>query len=147
MVVLHTEQQIETVLTTREEMATSPGQLVASINAIPAYRSLFLAAFATEQIEFAQILTAIVAFETSLVSLNSAYDRYIHGARDALSEQEINGLNIFRSSPAAVRNAIRHRAYQRPNSHHRRWKRLVSIRCGRRGRAGNACASLQSACS
>jgi cytochrome c peroxidase len=91
------EQQIETVLTTREEMATNPGQLVASINAIPAYRSLFLAAFATEQIEFAQILTAIVAFETSLVSLNSAYDRYIHGARDALNEQEINGLNIFRS--------------------------------------------------
>ncbi len=91
------EQQIETVLTTPEELASSPEQLVASLNAIPAYRRLFSEAFATQSVDFDQVLTAVVAFECSLVSLNSAYDRYIHGAQDALSEQEINGLQIFRS--------------------------------------------------
>ena len=91
------EQQIETVLTTPEELASSPEQLVANLVATPAYQRLFYDAFKTETIEFGQVLTALVAFETSLVSLNSAYDRYIHGAQDALSGQEINGLQIFRS--------------------------------------------------
>lgn len=91
------EQQMEAVLTTQEEMATSPGQLVASLNAIPEYKRLFEQAFAVQAVEFEHVLTAMVAFETSLVSLNSRYDRYIHGARQALSEQEINGLHVFRS--------------------------------------------------
>jgi len=91
------EQQIETVLTNRDEMATGPEEVVARLNAVPAYRQLFSRAFAARPIDFAQVQTAIVAFECSLVSLNSAYDRYIHGAQDALSEQEINGLQIFRS--------------------------------------------------
>jgi cytochrome c peroxidase len=91
------EEQIEIVLTTEKEMATSPGQLVASLNRIPAYRKLFFDAFGMRPVEFGQVLTALVAFETSLVSLSSRYDRYIHGARKALNEQEINGLHIFRS--------------------------------------------------
>ncbi|MFB0949695.1 MAG: cytochrome-c peroxidase, partial [Halioglobus sp.] len=37
------------------------------------------------------------AFQTSLISLNSRYDRYAHGFHAALSENEIEGLNIFRS--------------------------------------------------
>ncbi len=91
------EEQIKTVLTTENEMATSPEQLVASLNTIPVYRRLFFAAFGVERVEFEQVLAALVAFETSLVSLNSRYDRYIHGSSKALSEQEINGLHIFRS--------------------------------------------------
>ena len=51
------------------------------------------AASVTEQ----QIYTALAAFQTSLVSLNSRYDRYVHGHDAALSEREIEGLNVFRS--------------------------------------------------
>ena len=91
------EQQIETVLTNEDELASSPKDLVSKLSAIPAYRRLFDQAFSSPKIEFEQVRTALVAFECSLVSLNSAYDRYIHGAHDALSEQEINGLQIFRS--------------------------------------------------
>jgi cytochrome c peroxidase len=91
------EQQIETVLTTAEELASSPAQLVAKLEALPDYRRLFVQAFAVDGITFQQVQTALVAFETSLVSLNSAYDRYVHGAQGALNEQEINGLQIFRS--------------------------------------------------
>jgi cytochrome c peroxidase len=91
------EDQIITVLTTHEEMGWSPEQLVETLNTLPAYRRLFSQAFETKSIEFEQVLVAIVAFETSLVSLQSRYDQYIHGAQDALSAQEINGLHIFRS--------------------------------------------------
>jgi cytochrome c peroxidase len=91
------EDQIMTVLTAEDEMGWSPEQLVETLNASPAYRRLFLQAFGAESIEFEQVLVAIVAFETSLVSLHSRYDQYIHGAQNALSEQEINGLHVFRS--------------------------------------------------
>lgn len=91
------EDQVKTVLTTRDEMGWSPEQLVETLNNIPAYRQLFLQAFKTDSIEFEHVLVAIVAFETSLVSLHSRYDQYIHGAQNALTEQEIDGLHIFRS--------------------------------------------------
>src|SRR4029453_7020429 len=44
-----------------------------------------------------QISAALAAFQTSLISLNSAYDRYVHGCARALTEREIEGLNVFRS--------------------------------------------------
>ncbi|MEH6609685.1 MAG: cytochrome c peroxidase [Halioglobus sp.] len=91
------EDQIETVLITEEEMATTPDEMVNRVKAIPAYRRMFQEAFATEEISYTQVLEALVAFETSLVSLSSRYDLYIHGAQDALNNQELNGLNIFRS--------------------------------------------------
>ena len=91
------EAQIETVLTTEQEMANTPERVVASLNAISAYRSLFAQAYGSPEIRFEQVLGAIAAFETTLVSLNSRYDRYIHGAQDELSEREVIGLNIFRS--------------------------------------------------
>ncbi|MFT6286664.1 MAG: cytochrome c peroxidase [Alcanivorax sp.] len=91
------EDQIETVLITAEEMATTPDEMVTRVTAIPAYRRMFQEAFATEEISYTQVLEALVAFETSLVSLSSRYDLYIHGAQDALNNQELNGLNIFRS--------------------------------------------------
>jgi len=44
-----------------------------------------------------QVYTAIAAFQTSLISLNSRYDRYAHGYHDALTDNEKEGMNIFRS--------------------------------------------------
>lgn len=91
------EAQIETVFATQTEMAISPQNVVANLSSIPQYRELFYVAFGTRQITIEQVLTAITAFEASLVSLNSRYDHYIHGAQDALTPQETNGLHIFRS--------------------------------------------------
>jgi cytochrome c peroxidase len=81
------------------EMGNTPTRLLASLNGNATYRRLFQESFPsgsgtiTEQ----QVSTALAAFETSLVSLNSRYDRYVHGYDAALSEREIEGLNVFRS--------------------------------------------------
>jgi cytochrome c peroxidase len=85
------------------EMGNNPARLVATLNAIDEYRRLFAQAFPNDfaaqdaQITLGQVYTAITAFQVSLVSLNSRYDQYAHGYADALSEQEKEGLNIFRS--------------------------------------------------
>ena len=43
------------------------------------------------------VYEALTAFESSLVSLNSRFDFYAHGAHSALAPSELEGLNVFRS--------------------------------------------------
>ena len=103
------EEQILGPLYAADEMGNTRENLLASLNSIPAYRQLFRQAYppvvdpqnpaasVDDRITLQQIYTAIAAFESSLVSLNSRYDHYAHGDHNALSQQEIEGLNIFRS--------------------------------------------------
>jgi len=97
------EQQMHGPLYDENEMNTSPEQLLRTLNAIPAYRELFRQTWredfrqAGAQIRLDQVYTAIAAFESSLISLNSRYDQYAHGYADALTEPEKEGLNVFRS--------------------------------------------------
>jgi cytochrome c peroxidase len=93
------EAQATGPLYSPKEMGNTRAQLLASLNSNSLYRQLFRQAFpnssgaVTEQ----QLAAALAAFETSLISLNSRYDRYVHGYDAALSEREIEGLNVFRS--------------------------------------------------
>lgn len=97
------EQQMQGPLFDAHEMGNSPDKLLATLNGIPAYRDLFAQAwpedFASDgaQIRLDQIYAAITAFQVSLISLNSRYDHYAHGYHEALTEPEIEGMNIFRS--------------------------------------------------
>ena len=93
------EEQVQGPLYGATEMGTTPAQLEATLNGIPAYRKLFFAAFPDSQARIRRdhVYTALAAFESSLVSLNSRYDIYAHGIHDALTPQEIEGLNVFRS--------------------------------------------------
>jgi len=94
------EQQMQGPLYAPDEMGTTPDELLATLNQIELYQSLFQQAFPeknSNEIELSEIYTAITAFESSLISLNSRYDQYAHGYHEALNQQEIEGLNIFRS--------------------------------------------------
>lgn len=95
------EEQMTGPLYSPEEMGNTPAKLLESLNALPAYRRLFAQAFPTGKdeatIELDQIYKALAAFEASLVSLNSRYDHYAHGFHSALTQEEIDGLNVFRS--------------------------------------------------
>ena len=94
------EEQARGPLYHPHEMGNNEVQLRQTLNDTPSYRSLFRQAFpqaeATE-IELQQVYTALTAFQTSLISLNSRYDRYAHGYHAALNEKEIEGMNVFRS--------------------------------------------------
>jgi cytochrome c peroxidase len=82
------------------EMGNTPNGLLATINSIPAYHALFKKAYPQrkgESIVLDEIYQSLTAFQTSLISLNSRYDRYAHGFHAALSENEVEGFNIFRS--------------------------------------------------
>jgi len=80
-------------------MGNTPAKLLASMQQSSAYKKLFAQAFPEQSpaVSIEHILTALSAFQSSLISLNSRYDQYAHGYHQALNDQEIEGLNIFRS--------------------------------------------------
>ena len=94
------ETQAAGPLYSSREMGNDPARLVASLNRNATYRRLFREAFprdAAGPVTERQVFAALAAFQTSLISLNSRYDRYVHGYAAALSPREIEGLNVFRS--------------------------------------------------
>jgi cytochrome c peroxidase len=94
------EQQVQGPLYSAEEMANTPTRLVETLQASAEYRRLFQQAFpadATQSVTLDQVYQALAAFQTSLISLNSRYDQYAHGYHAALTDDEIAGMNVFRS--------------------------------------------------
>ena len=91
------ENQMQGPLYSAVEMGNTPEHLLTTLNANPIYEMLFEQAFGHLPISLDQIYTAITAFESSLISLNSRYDLYAHGYHNALNENEVAGLNVFRS--------------------------------------------------
>ncbi len=94
------EEQAKGPLFSPEEMANTEPQLLKSLNDSEEYRRLFRQAYPDgelDEISPGQIYRALAAFQTSLISLNSRYDRYAHGYHDALNQNEIEGMNVFRS--------------------------------------------------
>ncbi len=92
------EQQAQGPLYSPIEMGNTPPQLQQTIENSATYIALFEQAFPdAEGFDLAQLYTALAAFQSSLVSLNSRYDQYAHGNHQALADNEIAGLNVFRS--------------------------------------------------
>jgi len=92
------EEQAQGPLFDPKEMGNTRKNLLKTLKDNSVYVAMFAQAFPDEkQLELEQVYTAISAFQASLISLNSRYDRYAHGYHEALSENEIAGLNVFRS--------------------------------------------------
>jgi len=91
------EDQLTGPLYAVNEMGNTEEKLVSELNSNRKYVELFNKAFASPVVTPTLIYTALAAFEASLISLNSRYDQYAHGYHAALTQTEIDGLNIFRS--------------------------------------------------
>ena len=92
------EEQMQGPLFSPVEMASTPQQLLQRLNDNAEYRRLFAEAFPEQQVvTLDQLYLTLAAFQTSLISLNSPYDRYAHGDPEALNAKELEGFNVFRS--------------------------------------------------
>lgn len=70
---------------------------VKKIAAIKGYGSYFKAAFGDERVDIGRIADAIAAFERTVVSGNSPFDRWKAGDASAMSESAIRGEELFRT--------------------------------------------------
>jgi parallel beta-helix repeat protein len=94
------EDQARFPITSDKEMDQKPDELVRELRGIPEYVRLFDAAFGAEAgagVTFDNVTRAIAAFERTLVSDRSRFDRYRAGEAAALGPAERRGLTLFRS--------------------------------------------------
>nr|WP_054966769.1 cytochrome-c peroxidase [Thiohalorhabdus denitrificans] len=67
------------------------------VASIPGYRDMFKEAFADDEepVSVENAAKAVAAFERTLITPNSPYDRYVQGDTDALTEQQVRGMKTF----------------------------------------------------
>ena len=93
------ESQMDTPLTHNDEMASTPEEIVAKLNDIPEYVTLFENAFGEkDSVTYENVQNAIAAFERTLITNDSPFDRYAAGDINALTPAQRRGLGLFRSA-------------------------------------------------
>lgn len=76
--------------------ASKPEEIAAKINAIEGYHSQFHNVFGGDATP-ERIVQAIAAFERTIISGNTAWDRYRAGDQSAMNESEVRGWNVFQA--------------------------------------------------
>lgn len=126
------EAQAVDPLTLPNEMAATPSEIEAELRALPAYVELFDAAFGggEEAVTFDNVTRALAAFERTLLSSDSRFDRFVAGEAGALTPQEQRGLALFFSPETHCAEC-----HQPPTFAHETF-RVVGVPSEDSGRAG-----------
>lgn len=98
------------------EMNHSLPLAVEGIANIEGYRAHFEAAFGDEAVTEKRIRQAIATFERSIVSGRSRFDRFVQGNPEALDDQELLGLHLFRTQAGCIN--CHHTPYFSDNQFH-----------------------------
>lgn len=96
------EEQALFPIQSPDEMNQDLKALEKEINAVPGYVNQFQAVFGSGATA-RNIARALAAFQRTLVSRNSPFDRYLAGDKSALSEEAQRGWELFRSDAGCIR--------------------------------------------
>ncbi|TGM73991.1 cytochrome-c peroxidase [Leptospira mtsangambouensis] len=93
------EDQADGPLYSPDEMGSSPAIIESRLNENPFYQKMFRLAYGQKgtKISAELVVDAISSFERSLVSFSSRFDKWSTGDKEALSDEELLGYNVFRS--------------------------------------------------
>jgi len=93
------EDQAKGPVTNPVEMGVSEiEQAMDKVRAIPGYKSYFDEAFGDDSMTVDNAAKAVAAFERTLITPNSAYDKYVKGDKKAMNAQQIRGMETFAST-------------------------------------------------
>lgn len=89
-------------ITAHEEMDENLANVFAKLQAMPKYRSMFKAAFGTEEINTDRFMKALSQFMLMCVSSNAKYDKVMRNEdQTSFTEEELQGYKIFREKCAS----------------------------------------------
>jgi cytochrome c peroxidase len=91
------EEQMLVPLTHSDEMGADVAEMVVQLEAIAEYTEMFNTAF-SDGVTVDNVAAAIAAFERTLVSHNSPFDRFAAGDFNALTPAQRRGFDVFRSA-------------------------------------------------
>jgi cytochrome c peroxidase len=80
------------------EMAFTHELAVSMLQSIPGYTDEFKKTFGTDKINIDMVTDAIAAFEETLVTPHSRFDKWLAGDDDALTPTELRGWELFKTS-------------------------------------------------
>jgi cytochrome c peroxidase len=80
------------------EMAFTHELAVEMLQSIPGYATEFKQVFKSDKIDIQAVTHAIAAFEETLVTPNSRFDKWLKGEKKALSSNELEGYKLFKDS-------------------------------------------------
>jgi cytochrome c peroxidase len=90
------EEQALGPIASPAEMNLPLDQAAARLQTVPGYRQSFARQYGTERITPELIGKAIAAFERTLISRDSPFDRHMRGVPGAMSEEAVRGMALFR---------------------------------------------------
>jgi len=92
------EEQAKGPLTNPIEMGTQDGAAIAArLAAVPGYATRFDQVFGRSKPVFDDVVKAIAAYERTLLSANSPFDRYQYGGdRTAMTASQVRGMALFK---------------------------------------------------
>jgi len=90
------ERQILVPVTEHKEMGSDLKALMAELSKDKSYQAASKRAF-KRKFDVYVFTRSIAAYERSLVAMNSRYDRYMSGEKEALTANEIAGMKLFNS--------------------------------------------------
>lgn len=67
-----------------------------TVASMPAYRTRFKQVYGSEEVNIDRITDAIAAFEKTLVTPNSPFDKYLEGDKNAISAEAKAGYQLFK---------------------------------------------------
>lgn len=91
------EEQALVPIRAADEMNQDLAALEKELNAVPGYAGLFRSVFGTP-VTREGIAKALAAYQRTLVTRNSGFDRYLAGDRSALSEEAREGWEVFQAA-------------------------------------------------
>jgi cytochrome c peroxidase len=80
------------------EMGFTHKLAVDMLTSIPGYVAEFKKAFKSEKISIEEVTLAIAAFEETLVTPNSRFDKWLKGDKKAINATELAGYHLFKNS-------------------------------------------------
>jgi len=83
------------------EMAETHEHVVAKLGKIKGYQQQFRAVFGTD-VNLQGIAEAIAAYERTVLSTNSAFDKYVLGEQKAMDEAAVRGLGLFKGKARCI---------------------------------------------
>ena len=83
------------------EMAETHEHVVGKLGKIKGYQQQFRAVFGTD-VNLQGIAEAIAAYERTVLSTNSAFDKYVLGAQKAMDEAAVRGLALFKGKARCI---------------------------------------------
>jgi len=90
------EEQAKGPVTNPIEMGMADWDtVVKTLKAIPGYAPLFAKAFDNDTITADNAVNAIAAYERTLITPNSPFDKYVKGDKKAMTAQQIKGMEAF----------------------------------------------------